>query len=257
MKLTEDKVAKILLALDITSQDLAARDFALSLAGRLQAELIGLLVEDEDLLASAQYPFASEINASSASERKLEYADMERSLRAWTTQTQQQLLKKAQEEKIKCSFRMLRGRKTQIFLEQSEAPSLLVFSGLRTSFYLTQRKPHTVYLLVDDNSNLEHSLLIIRQLIGEGINDVVIINNGSEKSRDKISTAIDQITKLHAHAQVKELKLDTDIPQQLSVVTRKQSAVVILVPASHQICQQLPVFKEMQNYVSCPVVVVN
>lgn len=257
MKLTEDKVAKILLALDIASQDLAARDFALSLAGRLQAELIGLLVEDEDLLTSAQYPFASEINASSASERKLEYADMERLLRAWSTQTQQQLLQQAQQAKIKCSFRMLRGRKTEIFLEQSEAPSLLVFSGLRTNLYLTQRKAHTAYLLVDDNSNLEHSLLIIKQLTGEGINDVVIINNGGETAKEKISVAIEQITKLNANVQVKKLQPDSDIPQHLSTITREQTAAVILVPASHQICQQLPIFKEMQSYQSCPVVVVN
>ena len=98
--------------MDIGSQNLAARDIALSLAARLHAELIGLFVEDEDLLISAQFPFAREIIASYAAERKLDYADMERSLRAWSSQMQQQLAEQAQHINIKYSFRTFRGRKT-------------------------------------------------------------------------------------------------------------------------------------------------
>ena len=251
----EEKAAKILLALDIASQNLLARNIAFSLAGRLQAELIGLFVEDEELLASAQYPFALEITAGSASERKLEYADMERSLRAWSTQTQQQLLQQAQQAKIKCSFRTFRGRKTEIFLGQNETPGLLVFSGLRASIYVSQRISHTAYLLVDDNSELDHSLQVIKQLIDEGITDIALIDNGDQQSKHKITQAVEHLSKLGARSYVKQLP--SDIPQQLAQTVKELPAAVVLVPASHHICRQLTAFKELQGYLSCPVVVVN
>ena len=255
MNKTEDNAAKILLALDIASQNFLARNIAFSLANRLQAELIGLFVEDEELLASAQYPFSSEITASSASERKLGYSDMERSLRAWSTHTQQQLLQQAQQAQIKCSFRTFRGRKTEIFLEQNETPGLLVFSGLRTSIYVRRRVSHTAYLLVDDNSDLDHSLRVIKQLISEGITDIALIDSGSQQSKEKLTRAVEYLSNLGARSYVKQLP--TNIPQQLAQTVKELPAAVVLVPASHQICRQLTAFKELQGYLSCPVVVVN
>lgn len=257
MKTAEQKAAKILLALDSASHNLAARNFALSLARQLQTELIGLFVEDEELLSSAQYPFASEIIASSANERKLGYTELERSLRAWSTQIQQQIIKQAQQAQIKCTFRTFRGRKTELFLQQSEVSSLLVFPGLRNSFSISQHKPHTAYLLVDNRSDLEHSLLVIKQLVDEGINDIVIINNDDKQSEEQAQRFITKIATLNKNTQVKQLQVETNIPQHLLILTRNQPAAVVLVPAGHHICQQLSVFKEMQNYLSCPVVVVN
>ena len=255
MNLHEEKVIKILLALDLASQNIAARELALSLAGRLQSELVGLIIEDEELLASAQYPFSSEINTSSALERKLSYADMERSLRAWSTQIQQQLLKQAQQANVKCSFRTFRGRKTEILLEQTETTSLLVFSGLRTSYTPRQHRANTVYILVDDSSDLEHSLTIAKQLIAEGIDNVALIGSGDSQSEDTIAGAINTIS--GTGAQVLQINFQTDLSRQLATMNRNHPAAVVLVPATHQICRQNQKFKELQRYLSCPVVVVN
>ena len=251
----KDKARKILLAMDIASQSLAASKIAFSLAHRLQAELIGLFVEDEDLLASTQFPFASEIIASTAAERKLDYSDMERSLRAWSSQMQKQLLKQAQHTNIKCSFRTFRGRKIETLLAQTETSSLLVFSGLRISHYPTHDIAHSVYLLVDDNSDLGHSLKLVKQLISEGINHVVLIDTGKEKSRDKVSTAVDTLSKTNTHILAK--KLSEPLSKELGAIIKNFPAVLVLVPAAHEICQQTNAFKELQKNLSCPVVVVN
>lgn len=255
MNLPREQAAKILLALDIASQNLAARDFALSLAGHLQAELIGLFVEDEDLLKSAQYPFSREIVSSSALERKLDYDDMERSLRAWSTQMQQQLLKQAKLANVKFSFQTFRGKKTETLLQQTVTSSLLIFSGLRSSRYSIQRRAHTAYVLVDDDSDLLHSVTIIKQLAAEDIDNIIFINTDDIHSQDKITTAIDSLSDTRAQILTKNVK--ENLAQQLAVLNRNLAAAVVLVPASHKICQQMPAFKELQIYLSCPVVVVN
>ena len=255
MNLPKEEAAKILLALDIASQNLAAREFALSLANRLKAELIGLIIEDEDLLVSAQYPFSSEISTGSGSERKLGYVNMERSLRAWSAQMQQELLKQAQQANIKCSFRIFRGHKTEILLEQTEKTALLVFSGSRINYYPKQRIAHTVYILVDENSNLDHSLTIVKQLITEGIDNVFFIDNGNDHSAELISNAIKTLS--GTEASIIEKKLQTNLPQQLTSMNKSFPAAVVLVPASHQICRHTQEFRELEKFLSCPVVVVN
>ena len=251
----KEQARKILLALDIASQSLAARDIALSLANRLQAELIALFIEDEDLLRSAQFPFASEIIASSAMERKLDYADMERSLRAWSTQMQQQLLKQAQQTNTKCTFRTFRGRKTETLFAQTETSSLLVFSGLRITHYPSARLAHTLYLLVDDHSDLQHSLTIVKQLISKDINHIVFIDSGSEQSGGKISAAIESLSKTGVHILAK--KLNQNLSLELALMIKKLPAALVLVPGKHQLCQQMDTFKALQKNLACPMVVVN
>lgn len=251
----KEHARKILLAMDIESQSLAAREIALSLANRLNAELIALFVEDEDLLMSAQFPFASEITASSATERKLDYADMERSLRAWSTQMQQQLAKQAQSTNIKYTFRTYRGRITETLMAQSETSSLLVFSGLRITHYPILHTAHTIYLFVDDSSDLDHCLTIAKQLILEGVSQIAFIDTGRDKSVEKIRAAIEALPRNAIHIMAK--KFGDNLSRELASVMRKTPGMLVLVPSTHHICQQKGAFKELQKNLSCPIVVVN
>ena len=255
MNIADKKSRKILLALDISSQNLAAGKFALSLAEGLKAELIGLFVEDEDLLVSAQYPFSREITVGSALERRLEYSDMERSLRAWFTQMQQQLLHQANQANIKYSFRTYRGRKTETLMEQTESSALLIFSGLRTSRYRAQSDSHAIYVLVDDNSNLDHSLKIAKQLITDGASQLVFIDCGEQQSRENIETAIASFSNTGSNILIKKSKQHPI--KDLALMMKSLPATVVLVPSSHQTCQQMTAFKDLQNCLSCPVAVIN
>jgi len=250
----EDKALKILLAMDSASQNLAARKFALALASRLKAELVGLFVEDENLLQSTQYPFSSEIVSGSALERKVDYSNMERSLRAWSTQTQNQLSIQAQQANIKCSFRTYRRRTTETLLDQSESASLVIFSGLRISRFQTRPRSHTAYILVDDNTNLENSLTILSQLKNEGISEIVFINSGKEQSEAKIEPAAQAL--LNSGIQTHIKTIDKNLPQLLANVLRNQPAAVVIIPATHSVYLETKSFRELQNYLSCPVLVV-
>ncbi len=71
-------IRRILVALDASGASLAALDAAARLAATLEAELLGLFVEDEDLLRLAGLPCAREVGFTFTQARRMESADMER-----------------------------------------------------------------------------------------------------------------------------------------------------------------------------------
>jgi nucleotide-binding universal stress UspA family protein len=76
-------IRRILVALDASQPSLAALEAAVELATRLKAELLGLFVEDVNLLRLVGLPFAREINLSSAAVRPINGPTLERELKTW------------------------------------------------------------------------------------------------------------------------------------------------------------------------------
>jgi len=96
-----------------------------ALASRLEAELIGLFVEDADLLKLAALPFAREVGFPSAIRRRLGSAEMERSLRAQASRAEAALVAAADRQSVRCSFRVVRGQVTEQVLEAATEVDLL------------------------------------------------------------------------------------------------------------------------------------
>jgi hypothetical protein len=82
---------------------------AAALADRLGAELVGLFIEDPDLLRFAALPFAHEIGHASAQRRRTDVTAIERSLRAHADEAQRALASAAARSAIRWSFRVARG----------------------------------------------------------------------------------------------------------------------------------------------------
>lgn len=78
---SEFVVRRILVALDVSQHSLAALEAAVKLAARMQAELLGLFVEDLNLLRVAGLRSARQIRYPSATAEPLDLAAMERDLR--------------------------------------------------------------------------------------------------------------------------------------------------------------------------------
>lgn len=99
---------RIVLGLDAGT---ALRDFeaAAALAARAGAELMGLFVEDPDLLQFAALPFAREIGGASAARRDLDVASVERALRALALDAERMLAGTAGRSEVRWSFRVARG----------------------------------------------------------------------------------------------------------------------------------------------------
>jgi hypothetical protein len=100
---------RIVVALDTGPRARAALEAAAELAARMQAELVGLFVEDVELLHFAGLPFAREVGYPSASLRPLDVAAMERALRAAAEEVQRTLAAVAARGPLSWSFRTARG----------------------------------------------------------------------------------------------------------------------------------------------------
>ncbi len=80
-----------------------------ALAARLEAELLGLFVEDEELLRFASFPFAMEIGFPSAVRREVDLANIERAMRTVAAAQRQACAAAFQARPQAWSFRVARG----------------------------------------------------------------------------------------------------------------------------------------------------
>ena len=105
----EVSIRRILVALDASSNSLAALETAARLASRLKAELIGLFVEDIDLLRVAEFPFTRQVGLFSSTFQRLDLPELERQLRAQANQIRKALMAIAERSHVPWQFRVARG----------------------------------------------------------------------------------------------------------------------------------------------------
>lgn len=115
---------RILVALDTSAGARAALRRAADMARRMEAELAGLFVEDEDLLRLAGLPFAREF--SGGGRRDLSLETMERELAREAVQLERELEAAARSLEIPWSFRTARGRVFSELLAASSGHELMV-----------------------------------------------------------------------------------------------------------------------------------
>ena len=101
-------VRRIVVAMDIPGA--IAVTTAVDLARTLEAELLGLFVEDVQLFDLAALPFAGEVGFPSATRRILDVEALERSLRAQAGRLRQDLMTRLAGVPTKWTFEVVRGR---------------------------------------------------------------------------------------------------------------------------------------------------
>jgi len=131
-------IQRILVALDASPHSLAALEAAVELAGRFRAELLGLFVEDVNLLRLAELPFAQEIGFFSAARRKLDTQRMERQFRGQAARIRRALELIAERTQVNWSFRVARGVIASELLTAASEVDLIILG--RGGWSLTQRR---------------------------------------------------------------------------------------------------------------------
>jgi hypothetical protein len=99
---------------------------AVEAAGRMEAELIALFVENESLLDFAGLPFAREVGAFSAARREFDTGAMQRLLRAMAQEARRVLEVHAQRVSVRWSFRVVRGSLVQVLLAEAGEGDLVI-----------------------------------------------------------------------------------------------------------------------------------
>lgn len=116
---------RILVALDTSGHSLAALEAAARLAAAMHAELVGLFVEDVNLLRLAALPFAREVRWSSSARHSLDEARMERELRLMASQARRALAMAAEEAETEWTFHVVRGAVSEEVLRAAMEADLL------------------------------------------------------------------------------------------------------------------------------------
>jgi nucleotide-binding universal stress UspA family protein len=187
-------IRRILVALDASQPSLAALEAAVELATRLRAELLGLFVEDVNLLRLAGLPFAREIHLPSATIRPINGPTLERELHAWAARVRQILAAAASQARVDWSFRVVRGHVAPEVLAAAQEADLLslgVASGPltrhrhlgSTARLVAAESPRTVLLLqqgeklgrsivaVYDGSVIARRALVLAARIASGVKE--------------------------------------------------------------------------------------
>lgn len=103
-------IRRIVVALDASPDSLAALQASAELASVFPAELVGLYVEDVNVLRLAGWTHATEIDLLSARSRRISTRDLERQLRIQAARARQTLERLAEQRAVEWTFRTARGR---------------------------------------------------------------------------------------------------------------------------------------------------
>ena len=120
------KVRRILLALDATTDDMAGLDEVAALAERLQAEILGLLVEDADVFDLADHPGALVVSAVSTGLRRLDRQTVERSHRVRAVASQRAVEAAMGRRRVKAHFAVRRGNIAREVIASARDADLVV-----------------------------------------------------------------------------------------------------------------------------------
>ena len=119
------RIARILVALDHSDDSRTTLAEAAALAARLQAELVGLFIEDVKLLDAAQLPFVRQISLTGHS-APMDRTGVERGFRAQEQAARQLMESVALRHRLSWSFRVARGRASVEILAQAQGVDLVI-----------------------------------------------------------------------------------------------------------------------------------
>lgn len=188
-------IRRILVALDASPHSRAALEAAAQLAARFRAELLGLFVEDINLLRLAEMPFMREVGFFSASSRRLSTAEMERQLRAQARQMREAMTRVAEREQLQWSFRVVRGAiRSELIAAASEA-DLFILGKAGHSLVRRRRMGSTARAVAFGGSGLT-LLLHANACLGVPI---MVVYDGSIMARRALATAAALVLREQEH----------------------------------------------------------
>jgi nucleotide-binding universal stress UspA family protein len=203
------KITRILVAVDASPLSLEALEAAARLAASLEAELLGLYIEDINLLRIADSPFAREVGLFSGSIRDLDSHRLERQLRAHAKQVRRRLSQLAESSQIRWSFRVVRGEiETELISAASDVD--LVILG-RSGWSGKRRLGSTAQAMVSQTPR--PALLHAHR--PEQKPAVLVLYDGSEVAQRALTTAANMISGQEGFLSVAIVAQDHDEARQL------------------------------------------
>ncbi|MFO8085937.1 MAG: universal stress protein [Desulfobacterales bacterium] len=180
-------IRRIMAALDASTSSLNALQTAVDLAARFDAELLGLFVEDINLLRLAQLPFAREVSFFSSRSRRIAPDEMELQLRTQAARIRNVLAQTADRLGVAWEFRTVRGDVGSEVLAAGADVDLVVIGKLGRSLPGMQRSGSTVRTLLLQRTGMTMILETRVQFIRT---PVAAIYDNIKSARRTLDTAV-------------------------------------------------------------------
>ncbi|RPI32848.1 MAG: universal stress protein [Chloroflexota bacterium] len=204
----EKAIRRILVALDASPHSLAALRAAAELASRLDAEIIGVFVEDIRLLRVAESPLARQVTSYSRTMHAFDTRQIERELRAQAERARRTMALLAARARLRSSFQVARGEIAAELLRYA-AEADMIFLG-RTGWSGKRQLGSTTRIIIDQSPR---QTMILGQVARLGL-QLGLVYDGSEKSLPALQAAANLVMEANAYLTVLILANHPDTARQ-------------------------------------------
>ncbi|NTV02818.1 MAG: universal stress protein [Chlorobiaceae bacterium] len=181
-------IRSIAVAIDCSPHSRASLEAAAEMAGRLQAELVGIFVEDINLLRIAGIPFAEEIRSYSSTTGKLDEGQLERLLRLQAREAQDLLQRTADTKTLRHTFRVLRGIVPEEVMAAASQADILVLGRSGRSPSCRKGLGSTARSALYEG---DRTVLLMRPGFTATKGPLLVLYDGSGGSKRALQTALD------------------------------------------------------------------
>lgn len=202
-------IRRILVALDASPHSLAALEAAAELAEQFHAELLGLFVEDVNLLRLAALPFTHEVRMFTASHRRLKGEEVERHLRARAREVRRTFRVLVERRELRGTFRVTRGPVARELLAAAAEADMIILGKAGWSPARRRRLGSTARTLVFEAPSMT---LILQDGACLGT-PVLVVYDGSAMARKALIAATNLMRGEEGLMTVILADSDQDIPQ--------------------------------------------
>jgi nucleotide-binding universal stress UspA family protein len=244
-------IRRILAAVDASPQSLGALRGAADLAARLDAELLGMFVEDVTLLQLANLPVAREVRTFSATVHELDTRRVRRLIDAQSGRVYRAIQTVASERQVTWTYRVRRGAvANELIAGMSEADLIVlgrasrpgrrrlgstasaVLEGTTRPVLLLDRplpaKP-TAIVLYDGSERGQHTLALATRIVERlgGYLSVVCLAHDHRTARLYQQNAFDRLAGLSRQALCRWL-IEPDLPALLEIIYVEEADLLAL-----------------------------
>jgi hypothetical protein len=256
--------ARILVMLGSIESDRAALDALRLLAGRTPSEILGMFVEDIELLTLAELPIAREYCMLTHVERRLQTPDIERQFRIQARAAQQTLAEIAARLGFPLSFRTVRGAITTLLRESLAETDVMLFGAGRSALRMPggstradsghpSRRRQPVSVVFDGSDAAQRALQVALQIAtDDSIPLTVILTAGNP---EHLSTLTEQASRLAGTRSLLPVKMVDPAWQDVIEKAYAQHSAALVVAITAELLQEENL-ERLRNELNCPVVLV-
>jgi hypothetical protein len=232
------------------------------LAGRTSVEILGMFVEDAELLSLAELPIAREYCRLTHVERRLHTPDIERQFRIQARAAQQALAEIAARFGSPLSFRTVRGALPKLLRDALEETDLMLFGAVRGALRMlgqpgqaraTRVSRQAVAVVFDGSEAARRALQVALQLVLDETMPVIVMLPATRP--EDLPSLAEKVTRLAGARPVQLVELINPTWREVIEQVRARRSGALVIAISAELLQEENL-GPLRSELNCPIVLV-